>query len=135
MPEHSTRGPRGAAPWLLGLSLALGTGVAAAQQPYVNATVGGQLTPGVYGRIEIGNAPPPPVIYTQPVLIRQPPAQVVHAAPVYMYVPPGHAKKWSKHCYRYNACGVPVYFVRMDGRPPGHDQHGHKHKGRGHGRD
>lgn len=119
----------------LGLALALGAGAASAQQPYVNATVGGVLSPGVYGRIEIGNAPPPPLIYTQPVVIRQPAVQVVHQAPVYMYVPPGHAKNWSKHCARYNACGVPVYFVRMEGGgPPGHEKHKHKDKGHGHGR-
>ncbi len=31
---------------------------------------------------------------------------------MYMRVPPGHAKKWSKHCAAYNACGRPVYFVQ-----------------------
>ena len=35
-------------------------------------------------------------------------------APVYLRVPPGHAKNWGKHCQRYGACGVPVYFVRDD---------------------
>jgi hypothetical protein len=29
-----------------------------------------------------------------------------------MWVPPGHRKNWRKHCGQYNACGVPVYFVR-----------------------
>ena len=68
--------------------------------------------PGVYGRIEIGSAPPP-VLYPQPVIIAQP--RVVVAQPVqplYLYVPPGHAKKWSKHCQKYNACARPVYFVQ-----------------------
>ncbi len=35
-------------------------------QAYVNATVGGQLAPGVYGRIDIGNAPPPPALRPPP---------------------------------------------------------------------
>ncbi len=35
-------------------------------------------------------------------------------APVYLRVPPGHARNWGKHCSRYGACGVPVYFVRDD---------------------
>lgn len=122
---------RPASAWLLALALAAASGAAQAQ-PYINATVGGVLTPGVYGRIDIGTAPPPPVIYTQPILVRQPPVQVVYPEPVYMYVPPGHAKKWSKHCYRYNACGVPVYFVRVDG-PPSGPKHKHKDKGHGHG--
>ncbi len=25
-----------------------------------------------------------------------------------------HRKHWSKYCRNYNACGVPVYFVRHD---------------------
>jgi hypothetical protein len=47
-------------------------GSSQAATPYANATVEGSLAPGVYGRIEIGNAPPPPLIYTQPVLIQRP---------------------------------------------------------------
>ncbi|WP_332778521.1 hypothetical protein [Polaromonas sp.] len=94
-------------------SLSLAAALAQAAEPYVNATVGGVLAPGVYGRIDIGTAPPPPVIYTQPVIVTPVPA-VVQQAPVYLYVPPGHAKKWSKHCAKYNACGQPVYFVKVD---------------------
>jgi hypothetical protein len=99
--------------------------------------------PGVYGRIEIGNRPPPPVMYPQPMVIMQP-AVVVAAPPppLYLYVPPGHAKKWGKHCHRYNACGRQVYFVQETwvrdeyarahpGKgPPMHAQG----RGRGHGR-
>lgn len=70
--------------------------------------------PGVYGRIEIGTAPPPPVVYRQPVIIAQPPVVVAPVQPVYLYVPPGHAKKWGKHCHKYDACGRPVYFVKEE---------------------
>ena len=121
-------------------------------QAYVNATVGGELAPGVYGRINIGNVPPPPLIYAEPVIIHRP-AVVVPRAPIYLYVPPGHAKNWGKHCGRYNACNQPVYFVQEPpprrGPPPrahGRDdrrwdddhRHGGKHdrdhdRGRGHG--
>jgi hypothetical protein len=87
---------------------------AQAQTPYVSATVSGQLQPGVYGRIDIGNAPPPPLIYAQPVIIQRP-AVLVQQPPLYLHVPPGHAKKWSKHCGKYNACGQPVYFVKVRG--------------------
>ena len=67
--------------------------------------------PGFYGRIDIGNTAPPPVIVAQPVWVQRGPALV---PPVYMRVPPGHQKNWRKHCARYNACGVPVYFVREE---------------------
>jgi hypothetical protein len=118
--------------------------------------------PGFYGRIDI-NQPPPPaaVIYPQPVIIAQPAVQVVQQ-PVYLRVPPGHEKHWSKHCHKYNACGVPVYFIRdtyyqqhyvvqqpprvINGQPVmvvrerDHDDdhdHGHGHgkgRGKGHGK-
>lgn len=131
---------------------ALWATAAQAAQPYVNATVEGALSPGVYGRIEIGNAPPPALIYAQPVIIQRPPV-LVQQAPLYLHVPPGHAKNWSKHCRRYNACGQPVYFVRVNGdddyerrsyerrsddhRGYGHDdgdKHGRKEKGHGNGK-
>ena len=99
--------------------------------------------PGVYGRIDIGSTPPPPVIYAKPVIIAQP-AVVVPAQPMYLYVPPGHQKNWRKHCHRYNACGQPVYFVREswirqryeeDRRHHHHDDHDHDHDhGHGHGK-
>lgn len=104
-------------------------------QAYINATVGGELAPGVYGRINIGNAPPPPLLYAEPIIIERP-AVMVPRSPIYMYVPPGHAKNWSKHCGRYNACGQPVYFVQ---EPPRggykhdkHDKHDKGHKGNKH---
>lgn len=101
----------------------------------------GSLQPGIYGRIEFGTAPPPPVIYAQPVIIQRP-AVVVQQQPLYLHVPPGHAKKWSKHCAQYNACGQPVYFVKVKGdeqfeREQQHGKHKDKdkgkHKGKGHG--
>jgi hypothetical protein len=67
--------------------------------------------PGFYGRIDIGNVPPPVVMYPQPVIIQPAPVAVVRQ-PIYLHVPPGHAKNWSKHCYRYSACNQPVYFVQ-----------------------
>ncbi|WP_343622623.1 hypothetical protein [Roseateles puraquae] len=95
--------------------------------------------PGFYGRIDIGNAPPP-VVLAEPVWVQRRPVQV---APVYMRIPPGHQKNWAKHCARYDACGVPVYFVREDwyqsryaqsAEPPrGPDADRGKGNGRGHG--
>ena len=117
--------------FLSGAAAALLLAVAggAQAQGYVNATVGGELAPGVYGRINIGNAAPPPVLYAEPVIIHRP-AVVVPRAPIYMYVPPGHAKNWGKHCGRYNACNQPVYFVQ---EPP--PRRGPPHHRGPHGRD
>ncbi len=85
--------------------------------------------PGVYGRIDIGNMPPPPVTYAEPVIYAPPRVRVVQQ-PVYLYVPPGHQKKWGKHCKRYNACGQPVYFVKESWVRERHEQQEREH-GRG----
>lgn len=80
--------------------------------------------PGFYGRIDIGNAPPPQVIYTRPVVIERVPDD---RPPIYLRVPPGHAKNWGKHCHAYHACGERVFFVRDDWYQreyvPRHDAH------------
>ena len=88
---------------------ALASGAAVAQSS-VGVSIGINQ-PGVYGRIDIGNYPPPVLVYPQPVIIAPPPV-MVQRQPIYLYVPPGHQKKWGKHCARYNACGQPVYFVQ-----------------------
>lgn len=116
--------------------------------------------PGVYGRIDIGRFPQPALVYAQPVWV-QPVPHRPRPQPVYLWVPPGHQKHWDKHCARYRACGVPVYFVRdewyhqhverrddrrddrddrrphggREGRDGGGPGHGHGHgPGRGHGK-
>ena len=99
--------------------------------------------PGVYGRIDIGNMPPPAVVYAQPVVIAPTPV-AVYQRPIYLYVPPAHQANWGRHCGAYAACGQPVYFVqeawvherhqRAHGHPDKEDRgssHGKK-KGRGH---
>ncbi len=83
---------------------------------FAQTSVGVSITvhqPGVYGRIELGDLPPPRVIYPQPIVIVQSP-MAKFRRPIYLYVPPGHQKDWSKHCSRYNACGQPVYFVQEE---------------------
>ncbi len=67
--------------------------------------------PGVYGRINIGNVPPPALVYAQPVIIA-PPRVVVERRPIYLYVPDVQQRDWRRYCGRYNACGQPVYFVQ-----------------------
>ena len=106
--------------------------------------------PGVYGRIDIGRFPQPQVVVAQPVIIARPVVvQQAPPQPVYLWVPPGHRKDWRKHCGAYNACGVPVYFVRdewydqhvrPEGTDRGHDKDKDKDKdkdhdkGKGHGK-
>ena len=112
--------------------LALASVAAGAHATNVSLSVGGEVAPGVYGRVDIGNTPPA-VLYAQPVIIARP-ARPVAVQPVYMHVPPGHAKNWSKHCHKYNACTQPVYFVKS----AEYDEPGHKGgkggKGHGHGK-
>ena len=112
---------------------------AAQAQPSVGVSVDIRQ-PGVYGRIEIGNLPPPPVVFPRPVLIVPAPV-AVQQQPLYLYVPPGHQKNWAKHCARYSACGQPVYFVqerwvaeRYEEEHGHRDKHGKKGKGK-HGDD
>ncbi len=104
--------------------------------------------PGIYGRIDIGRYPQPVLIQQQPVYVQ--PVRYARPEPAYLWVPYGHRKKWHRHCYRYNACGTPVYFVRddwyerrvmlpyryehSDRRDRDDDDHHHRGRGR-HGRD
>ena len=109
----------------------------------VLAQVGATISigePGFYGRIDIGDFPPPRVVYREPVVVEH--VTVVHEPPIYVHVPPGHEKHWAKHCARYGACGRPVYFVRDDWYNDVyvreyHHRHGHdddegEHHGHGH---
>ncbi len=89
--------------------------MAIASVPSYAADVGVSIgfdQPGLYGRIDIGRVPAPPLlVYQQPVVILPSPV-AVQRRPIYMHVPPGHAKRWKTHCSRYGACGQPVYFVQ-----------------------
>lgn len=100
------------APVFCAVSLASVAGAAGATDVGVSVEVS---QPGVYGRIDIGRFPQPQVIVPQPVVIAPQPVVVARPVqPAYLWVPQGHRKHWSKHCHQYNACGVPVYFVRHD---------------------
>jgi hypothetical protein len=117
------------------LALVAAVPMARAQNVSVNAVITGEVVPGVYGQVVIGNGPPPPVVYAQPVVVE--PARVVVGAPppepLYLHVPPGHAKHWRKHCHEYHACNRPVYFVRSAEYDPGyrHERGEHEHGNRG----
>ena len=94
-------------------SLIIAATILTAAVPVLAADVGVSINvgqPGFYGRIDIGSFPQPQVIYAEPVIIER---QVRYVGqPIYLRVPPGHARKWSKHCRAYNACGQQVYFVQ-----------------------
>ncbi len=89
--------------------------------------------PGFYGRIDIGTAPKPRVIYREPVVVYR---ERVVEEPIYLRVPPGHAKHWKKHCAEYGACYREVYFVEDDWYETVYVPHYHEHykEYRGHGR-
>lgn len=86
--------------------------LAAATTPLLAADLGVSVSigqPGFYGRVDIGDYPPPRVIYRRPVAIERVP---MDRPPIYLRVPPGHAKHWRQHCGEYNACGERAYFVQ-----------------------
>lgn len=111
----------------------------------INVILSGQVSPGVYGQVEIGNTPRPRVVYEQPVIIVSD-RRYVREAPIYLHVPPGHSKHWSKHCHEYHACGRKVYFVRSEEYEPDyqhrethnehreHNEHDDNHGGKHHGK-
>jgi hypothetical protein len=122
-------------------------GAALAGDLGIHIILSGEVAPGVYGQVQIGNVSPPPLVYAQPMLIEVQPAP---RPPVYLHVPPGHARNWRRHCREYNACNRPVYFVRSAEYEPDYDRdrhyreddHGHEHghdreddHGREHGHD
>lgn len=126
------------------IALILATAAVGAAQAQVGVSISVRQ-PGVYGRIDIGGLPPPPLVLAQPVLIA-PPRVAVPRRPIYLYVSPNEQQNWGRYCGRYAACGQPVYFVqerwvhdRYVERHPGWNRGQHrgwdKHDDRGHGKD
>lgn len=111
-------------------AVALAASVAA---PAMGADVGISVSigqPGFYGQIDIGGAPPPVLLYRQPVMIER---VRVERAPIYLNVRPGHARNWRRHCGEYNACGERVYFVQNGWYDRQYVPHYQKHQGKRHG--
>ena len=67
--------------------------------------------PGFFGRIDIGGAPPPRVIYAQPVIVERD-RYYMNRPPLYLRVPAGYQRDWRHHCRAYDACGQRVFFVQ-----------------------
>lgn len=92
------------------LALALSAAVPGFARPDVGISISINQ-PGVYGRVELGNYPAPPVVYAQPIVIA-PASVAVYQQPIYLYVPDVYQQNWGRYCGRYRACGQPVYFVQ-----------------------
>lgn len=96
----------------------------------INVILSGEVRPGVYGQVRLGDAPRPVMVYERPRVI------VVNnryrrEEPIYLHVPPGHAKHWDKHCREYHACERRVYFVRSEEYEPAyrrHERERHEHE-------
>jgi hypothetical protein len=91
----------------------------------IHVLLSGEVAPGLYGQVNIGNERPPPVVYVRPMLIEP---QQAPPPPIYLHVPPEHAKNWRKHCREYNACNRPVYFVRSQEYDPAYQRHYQDHE-------
>jgi hypothetical protein len=99
----------------LGAGLLLGAGSLLARAGGIGISFGavitGQIVPGVYGRVVLGNAVPPPLVYSHPVMVAPVGPGIPVPAPLYLYVPPLQARHWRRYCHVYHACRRPVYFV------------------------
>ena len=105
--------------------LLVGAGSSYAGGLDIHVLLSGQVAPGLYGQVNIGNERPPPVVYVQPMLIEP---QEAPPAPIYLHVPPEHARNWRRHCREYNACNRPVYFVRSQEYDPEYQRHYQDHE-------
>jgi hypothetical protein len=110
---------------LIAAVLLVSAGVSRAGGLDINVLLSGEVAPGLYGQVNIGKERPPPLLYTQPMLIE---SQQAPPPPIYLHVPPEHARDWRKHCHEYNACNRPVYFVRSREYEPGYQRHYREHE-------
>ncbi len=74
--------------------------------------------PGYYGPINVGRLALPPVVDPLPLIVRPARGQdrwpSMSNKPIYLRVPPNHSRDWGRYCGLYQACRVPVLFVRDD---------------------
>ncbi len=92
----------------------------------LSISVQGQIQPGVYGQLQLGQ--PSVTVYQQPVYAQPVYQQRVYAQPVYhpqtVIVQPilvqaskKHRKNWKKYCHHYGACQQQVQFVEVGYAP------------------
>src|ERR1700737_429524 len=87
----------------------IGANIGRAGDLNIRIILAGQIAPGLYGQVDLGDEAPPPLVYAEPVLIVP---VATPLPPVYLYIPPDHVRYWRRYCHHYNACSRPVYFVR-----------------------
>jgi len=107
---------------LISSLLALQTAPVFAGDLGINVILSGEVRPGVYGQVQLANAPRPAVVYERPRVVYVD-KRYIHEEPIYLHVPPGHAKHWSKYCGQYHACEHHVYFVRSEEYSPEYRRH------------
>ena len=93
---------------LIGAVLFAAAAVPAVAQTHVSINIG---DPGFFGMIDNRGYSAPPVYVRRPVVIER---VRYYQDPIYLRVPPRHRHNWGSYCHRYDACGVPVLFVRDD---------------------
>lgn len=93
---------------LIGAALFAAAAVPAVAQTHVSINIG---DPGFFGLIDNRGYAAPPVYVRRPVIIER---VRYYGDPVYLRVPKYHRVNWGSYCHRYDACGVPVLFVRDD---------------------
>ena len=93
---------------LIGAVLFAAAAVPAVAQTHVSINIG---DPGFFGMIDNRGYAAPRVYVRRPVVIER---VRYYQDPIYLRVPPRHRHNWGRYCHRYDACGVPVLFVRDD---------------------
>lgn len=91
---------------LIGAVLFAAAAVPAVAQTHVSINIG---DPGFFGLIDNRGYAAPPLYASRPVIVQR---VRYYQEPVYLRVPTRHRENWGRYCHRYEACGVPVLFVR-----------------------
>ena len=94
--------------FLFGAALFAAAAAPAMAETRVSINIG---DPGFFGLIDNRGYAPPPVYVRQPVIIER---VSYHREPVYVRAPLRHRQHWRQWCHRYDACNVPVLFVREE---------------------
>ncbi len=103
----------------------------------VSISLHGQVQPGLYGSVNIGDRSPT-VIYHEPVRVYHEPVYVerhyapVVVQPIIIHAPKKHRKHWKKHCHQYHACGREVRFVEVYDNPRYYSRESYGYDGRHH---
>ncbi|MDH3208815.1 MAG: hypothetical protein OEM00_02290 [Burkholderiaceae bacterium] len=112
-----------------------------ASDAQVSVIVGGQISPGVYGSVQVVTAPHRRVLHKKSVIVVRP-ARAVVPARVRPHAPLVHAQHWAHPGGAYRHYGQRVHFLRSATYERGHgrkmrmyqDGARGRGKGRGHGR-